>query len=73
VETESRSPLGQRIARQRRAALLTQEALAKAVGVTQSAVARWETGESVPALRHRRQLAEALVIAPSILFVEDAA
>jgi transcriptional regulator with XRE-family HTH domain len=73
VEQELASPLGQRIARQRRACFLTQEALAAKLGVTQSAVARWETGDSTPALRHRRALAEALVIAPSILFVEDAA
>lgn len=71
MEPDQQSPLGQRIARQRRALFLTQEALAARLGVTQSAVARWETGASVPALRHRRQLAEALLIAPSLLFVED--
>lgn len=71
MDTDQRSPLAVRIARQRRAVFLTQEALAKAVGVTQSAVALWETGKSEPALRHRRALAEALMISPSILFAED--
>lgn len=71
MEADQRSPLAVRIARQRRALFLTQEALAAAIGVTQSAVARWETGDVEPALRHRRALAEALMISPSILFAED--
>lgn len=70
METELHSTLGQRIAVQRRALFLTQTALADQLGVTQSAVARWETDDSVPALRHRRRLAEALSISPSLLFDE---
>lgn len=71
MEPDQRSPLATRITSQRRAVFLTQEALAKAIGVTQSAVARWETGESEPALRHRRKLAETLMISPAILFADD--
>lgn len=62
--------LGQRIARQRRAVFLTQAALAQRLGVTQSAVARWETDSSIPALRHRAQLAMELMISPHILFAD---
>lgn len=68
-----RPPLAERILRQRRAAFLTQEALADVLGVTQPTVARWETGETVPSLRIRRQLADALNVAPAVLFDEDAA
>lgn len=73
METEQRSALGKRIAQQRRAVFLTQEQLAERVGVTQSAVARWESGDSEPALRHRMRLCEALLIAPHVLFDEAAA
>lgn len=39
---------------------LTQEQLAKAVGVTQGAVAQWENGLTHPAFAVLRKLAEAL-------------
>jgi transcriptional regulator with XRE-family HTH domain len=65
--------LGRRIANQRRAVFLTQEALAGRLGITQSAVARWETGECEPALRHRMRLAEELLISPHILFAVEVA
>lgn len=70
MDTDQQSPLGQRIALQRRAVFLTQAQLAKRLGVTQSAVARWETGDTEPALRHRLRIAQELMISPHILFAE---
>lgn len=69
--------IGQRMAAQRRALFLTQRQLAERIReqghpVTQSAIARWETGECLPALRHRQAIAAALMIAPHVLFVEEA-
>lgn len=52
---------------------LTQQQLADQLGIHQTAVARWETGETEPALRHRMALAQALIISPHILFAEDSA
>lgn len=40
--------IGDKIAQLRKAASLSQEELAEAVGVSRQAVAKWETGESVP-------------------------
>lgn len=80
MEPDQKSPsaeptLGQRITRQRRMIFLTQAQLAAHVGVTQSAVARWESDETIPSLRYRMPLAQALVISPHILYagVEDEA
>lgn len=72
VKSEPQS-LGQKIRRQRRALFLTQEDLAARLGVKQSNVSRWESDERTPALRHRAALAEALHIAPHILYegIED--
>ena len=39
---------------------LTQEALAEKIGVTRQAVAKWESGDSVPDLQTGRKLAEVL-------------
>lgn len=71
MDTDQQSPLGKRIARQRRAVFLTQAMLAQRLGVTQSAVARWETGDTTPALRHRLRIAQELMISPHILFADD--
>lgn len=49
-----------RIKDARLAAGLTQEALAAAVGVTQSAVMQWETGRTHPRVTMLRALAEVL-------------
>ena len=65
--------LGETIRRQRRLVLLTQSQLADALGLTQSAVARWESGETVPALSHRLRLAEVLCITPGALYGQVAA
>lgn len=64
------------MAAQRRALFLTQRALADRITehgspCTQSAVARWEKGNCLPALRNRPAIAAALVMAPHILFAED--
>lgn len=69
-ESDSTNTTGKRIRLQRRVRCLTQAQLADAVGVTQSAVARWEQDQAVPALRHRRLLAEVLEVAPAALFRE---
>lgn len=72
MKRERELSLGERIARQRRALYLTQAQLAARLGVTQSAVARWETDDTEPALRHRAALAECLVISPHLLYPENA-
>lgn len=73
MEPDQQSPLGQRIAHQRRAVCLTQEQLAQRLGLTQGAIARWESGDTVPALRHRMRLAQELMISPLVLFAEEVA
>jgi transcriptional regulator with XRE-family HTH domain len=60
--------LGQRIRSRRRSLFITQDALAKAVDVSQSAVGQWERDETIPALRHRAALAGALATFPHVLF-----
>lgn len=53
------------------------EELAKRDDITlpcdQSTVSRWERGDSAPALRYRRYIAEALGVDPSLIFGEMAA
>lgn len=68
--TDSTNTTGKRIRLQRRVRCLTQAELAAAVGVTQSAVARWEQDQAIPALRHRQLLAHVLQVAPVVLFRE---
>jgi putative transcriptional regulator len=53
-------PIHGRILELREAKELTQEQLAKAVGVTKSAVSHWEKGIAPPALHRLPALAEAL-------------
>ena len=72
-ESPSTNTVGKRIRLQRRVRCLTQQQLAESIGVTQSAVARWEADEAEPALRHRKQLAEILDVSISVLFDEVAA
>lgn len=45
----------------------TQEALAKAIGVEQSAVAMWETGKAVPSMRNLLKLSDVLKVDLSVL------
>lgn len=69
VKPISASPtLGELIRLQRVSACLTQSQLAELVGVTQSAVAKWESDEAAPALRHRRAIATALSTTVPVLF-----
>lgn len=63
--------LGMRLRSQRRALCLTQTQLADQIGVDQSAIARWEADQIVPALRHRQRIAAALGTHPQILFQGD--
>ena len=49
-----------KIAEVRKSKGFTQQALAKAVGLTQGAVAHWESGRRQPPLAMLRKIAEAL-------------
>lgn len=44
---------------------LTQAEVAELVGVTEDAVASWESGRRLPRFRHRRKLAEVLGVDPN--------
>lgn len=73
MEADRKSPsLGSKIRLQRRGLCLTQDQLADAVGVSQAAVARWESDSTVPHLRNRLAIGAALGVAPAILFAEVA-
>ena len=50
--------ISQNISTLRRAAGLSQEALAERVGVSRQTVAKWESGESAPDVLHADRLAE---------------
>lgn len=72
-ESTATPTTGTLIYRQRQVLCITQRDLAAKVGVSQPAVAKWEADEAVPALRHRRQLADALGVHLSFLFGEQVA
>lgn len=57
---ETPATIGQRILALRRAAGLSQEALAAAVGVSRQALGKWEADQSLPGLDNLLALAEAL-------------
>lgn len=59
---------GKRIVRGRRALGLSQGALAKALGVSQQTVSRWETGDGGPKDEHKILIASALRQEPGELF-----
>ena len=65
-------PLGQRIARQRRALGLTQTDLAALIGASQPTISLWETGDNTPSRYLRPLLSEALGVPVADLF-EDVA
>lgn len=59
---------GLAIQRQRKFAGMSQETLAAAVGVTQAAVSRWESGEAAPSVENQLAIARALRIDARVLF-----
>ena len=59
---------GERIRERRERLQLSQIDLAAAVGVTQTAVSKWENGECAPSRRHQPKLALALRERPARLF-----
>lgn len=59
---------GVAIQRQRKFAGMSQEALAAAVGVKQSAVSRWESGDAAPSVENQLAIAKALRIDARVLF-----
>jgi transcriptional regulator with XRE-family HTH domain len=61
-DDETDDEVGRRIAEARRAAGLTQAALAGAVGVSRSAVAQWETGRAGQVRANLARLAAALSV-----------
>lgn len=61
--------MGEKIRQLREQAGLTQKQLAEAVGVDQSAVARWESGENHPTAERIMQIADVLGCNPGDLFV----
>jgi transcriptional regulator with XRE-family HTH domain len=58
---------GERLTQIREDAGLTQSALARAVGTSQSAISQIEAGERNPSYEMIRQIAEALGVSPSYL------
>ena len=59
--------LGQRIRAARESAGFTQEALAEAVGVSRTAVARWESDDIEPKLQNLISIAELLHVSTDLL------
>lgn len=59
--------LGNRIKRAREQAGLTQDKLADLIGVSREAIARWETGDTEPKLKHLIALAEQLKVSADFL------
>ena len=62
---------GAKLAAARRAARLTQEALAERLQVSPQAVSAWERGESLPDTRKLISLGKILRLTPNELFAED--
>ena len=60
--------IGQRIKALRQELSLTQGALALRLGLTQQAIAKWETGKSTPDYHMLVRLADALGVKPDMLF-----
>ena len=60
-----------RLKRERLKRGLTQQSLAKKIGLSQQAVASWETGAKIPTIDRVIDVARALKIRPSMLIDED--
>ncbi len=63
--------IGEKIVALRRAAALSQEELAEAVGVSRQAVAKWETGESVPEIDRLVRLATLFAVSVDSLVRDE--
>lgn len=64
--------LGERIRDARKAKHLSQEELAKQLFISRSALAKWETGQSMPDIRMLKQLADVLDVSLEYLTSDDA-
>lgn len=73
ADTEARKVRGERVRRRRREMKLTQEALARLVGVSQPSLHQWEVGETQPTFDNRRRLAAALGFDPYAIEIEAVA
>lgn len=60
--------MGEKIRELREKRGLSQKQLADALGIDQSAIARWETGANEPTAFNVRRLADILGVAPGDLF-----
>lgn len=65
---EVKQKWGQAIRDQRQAKGMSQSKLAQLVGVDQTAVSWWETGNAAPGIEKQLAIARALGIAPRLLF-----
>ena len=63
--------LGERIRDARKAKHLSQEELAKQLFISRSALAKWETGQSMPDIRMLKQLADVLDVSLEYLASDD--
>ncbi len=61
------STLGQRIVDARERRRLTQDQLARRIGVSRSAIAQWETDRAAPSTSHLVSLSETLSVSPNHL------
>lgn len=67
-ERDVKRKWGDNIRRQRKVAGMSQEELAAALGVKQSAVSRWEAGENAPTIENQLAIARVLRSDARILF-----
>ncbi|MBR4607380.1 MAG: helix-turn-helix transcriptional regulator [Lachnospiraceae bacterium] len=64
---EEKATLGKFIANRRKHLRLTQEALAQRIGVSKSAIAKWETDGGVPDRDNLKRLAEIMNVSVDLL------
>lgn len=73
MDTKSSSFLPQNLARLRTLNGMTQDVVAEKLGVTRQAVAKWETGKSVPDMKYGAALAELYSVTLDDLYRYDEA
>lgn len=73
MDTKTNTLLSQNLARLRTMNGLTQDAVAEQLGVTRQAVAKWETGKSVPDMKYGAALAELYSVTLDDLYRYDEA